>query len=212
MQTGASGKSPDVSAARETEHLADLIATMKRAAAALRDAEVPTLLAGGLAIWARGGPASDHDVDFYVRKRDAERALQALVAGGMEPERPPEGWLLKAYDEGGLVDLIFRTSADEIDDDHFNRAEAMVVAATDLLVASVYDLITPRLLALGEQELDLAPALALARSLRERIEWDRVQARTASSPFARTFFVLLEELEVIAPRTSHNRAPLAAAT
>ena len=51
---------------------------MKRAAAALRDAEVPHLLGGGLAAWARGGPPTEHDVDFFVRAEDAERALEAL--------------------------------------------------------------------------------------------------------------------------------------
>jgi len=200
-QTAASGYRRHVSTVRAIEHLDDLIATMKRAAAALREAEVPVVLAGGLAAWARGGPGSDHDVDFYVRERDAERALEALVAAGMRPERPPEGWLLKAYDDGVLVDLIFRTSAGEIDDEYFERAEPMVVSATDLDVASTFDLITSRLLALGEQHLDLTPSLALSRSLRERIDWDRVRARTEGSPFAHAFFVLLEQLEIIPPRS-----------
>ena len=80
---------------------------MKRAAAALRDADVPFLLGGGLAGWARGGPPTEHDVDLFVRPDDAERALEALVGAGMKPERPPEGWLLKAYDGDTLIDLIF---------------------------------------------------------------------------------------------------------
>jgi len=53
---------------------------MKRAAAALRDADIPSMLGGGLAAWARGGPRSDNDVDFFVR--EAERALEALVEFG----------------------------------------------------------------------------------------------------------------------------------
>jgi len=72
----------------------ELIETMKRAAAALRDAEVPFLLGGGMAAWARGGPPTDHDVDLLLRERDAELALEALEAAGMRGERPPEGWLL----------------------------------------------------------------------------------------------------------------------
>jgi hypothetical protein len=188
-----------VSAQRNTEHIDDLIVTMKRAVGALRDAEVPVLLAGGLAAWARGGPASDHDVDFFVRERDCERALQALVEADMRPERPPEGWLLKAYDGGVLVDLIYRTSAGEVGEGHFERAERLDVASTTVQVASLYDVVTTRLLALGEQQLDLAPALLLARSLREQIDWDRVRTATRRSPFARAFFVLLDELEVIQP-------------
>ena len=35
-----------------------LLETLKRSAAALREAEIPFLLGGGLAAWARGGPQS----------------------------------------------------------------------------------------------------------------------------------------------------------
>ena len=89
------------------ETMGDLLATMKRAAAALRDADVEFLLGGGLAIWALAGPPTDHDVDFSVRERDAQRGLEALVEAGMRPERPPEDWLVKGYDGETLVDLIF---------------------------------------------------------------------------------------------------------
>src|SRR5438034_8373529 len=88
--------------------LEDLVSSMKRAAAALRDADIPFMLGGGLAAWARGGPRSDNDVDFFVREDEAERALEALVESGMRAERPPEEWLLKAHDGDVLVDLIYR--------------------------------------------------------------------------------------------------------
>jgi len=38
----------------------DLAGVMKKAAAALRDADVEFALAGSLATWARGGPESRH--------------------------------------------------------------------------------------------------------------------------------------------------------
>ena len=90
-----------------SDNFPELLDAMKRAAAALRDAEVPFLLGGGLAAWARGGPPTEHDIDFFVREEDAERALAALDAAGMKPERPPEDWLLKAWAGDTLVDLIF---------------------------------------------------------------------------------------------------------
>ena len=55
-----------------------LLDTLKRAGAALRDAEIPFALGGGIAIWAHGGPETEHDLDFFVKPEDAERALQAL--------------------------------------------------------------------------------------------------------------------------------------
>jgi hypothetical protein len=181
------------------ENFPELIESMKRAAAALRDAEVPYMLGGGLAAWARGGPPTEHDVDFFVRPADAERALDALVAAGMKADRPPEGWLLKAWDGETLIDLIFSPMGGSVDDGFFERAEEMEVAAQRLPVASLGDVLTTKLLALNEQDPDLSSVLELARSLREQIDWDFVRSQTTGSPFARAFFTLVEELGVVEP-------------
>jgi Uncharacterised nucleotidyltransferase len=174
-----------------------LVASMKRAAAALRDAEVPFMLGGGLAAWARGGPRTDNDVDLFVREQDAERALAALAAVGMRSERPPEEWLLKANDGDVVVDLIFRPSGGPIDAEFFDRAEELEVLGHTVLVASIDDVFASKLLALTEQEPDFRAVLGLARALREQIDWETVRARTADSPFARAFFTLAEGLEIV---------------
>jgi hypothetical protein len=181
------------------DEFAHLIDAMKVAAAALRDAEVPHLLGGGLAAWARGGPPTEHDVDFFVRAEDAERALAALVEAGMRPERPPEGWLLKAWYEDTLVDLIFDPAGGRITDEHFQRGERLEVMAQPLDVASLDDVMITKLLSITEMQPDFASVLELARSLREQIDWNFVRERTASSPFARSFFTLVEELGIVEP-------------
>ena len=186
--------------ARET--FSALIETMKRSAAALRDAEVPAMLGGGLAVWARGGPPTEHDVDFYLRENDAERGLEALVGAGMRAERPPEGWLFKARDGETLVDLIFRPSGGPITDDHFRRAELLEVMAQPMLVASLDDVLATKLLSLREQELDYGPVLELSRALREQVDWAFVRDQTDASPFARAFFTLVEELGIADARSS----------
>src|SRR5688572_32477243 len=90
--------------------------SLKRGAAALRDAGVPFLVGGGLASWARGGPESGHDVDFFVKPDDAERAWKALGEAGMRLERPTEDWLLKAFDGDVLIDVIFAPSGIAVTD------------------------------------------------------------------------------------------------
>ena len=120
----------------------------------------------------------------------------------MEPERPPEGWLLKAYHEGTLVDLIFQPSGGPIGDEHFERAEQIDVMAQPMLVASLDDVMCTKLLALTEQEPDFASVLEFARSLREQINWDFVRERTSSSPLARAFFTLTEELGIVEPQSA----------
>jgi hypothetical protein len=176
-----------------------LVATMKKAAAALRDAGIPFMLGGGLAAWARGGPRTDHDVDFLVREDDAVRGLDALAAGGMEPERPPESWLLKAHDGDVLVDLIFRPAGGPVDKAFFERATELEVLGHSLLVASIDDVFVTKLLALTEQEPDFRQVLEFARALREQIDWDFVRERSNGSPFARAFFTLAEGLGIVEP-------------
>jgi hypothetical protein len=183
----------------QPDNFPELIQAMKVAAAALRDAEVPCLLGGGLAGWARGGPPTEHDVDFFVRPEDAERGLDALVDAGMRPDRPPEDWLFKAWCGEIMIDLIFRPSGGPIGDEHFARAETIDVMAQTVTVASLDDVISTKLLSLTEQEPDFTSVLELARSLREQIDWDWVRGRTGESPFARAFFTLVEELGIVEP-------------
>jgi Uncharacterised nucleotidyltransferase len=179
------------------ENLHSLLATMKRAGAALRDAGVDHMLVGGLAIWARGGPPSDHDVDLLVRREDADRALEVLSAAGFRPEKPPEHWLYKAWDGENLVDLVFHPAGGTVGDAHFARATELEVSAHRMLVASIDDVIVTKLLAITEQDPDYRVVLEVARALREQVNWRSVARRTSDSPFARAFFELAEGLGII---------------
>lgn len=171
--------------------------TLKRAAGALQEADVPFLLGGGLAVWARGGPATGHDLDLLVKPEDADRALEALTQAGMRPEKPPERWLYKAWDGDVLVDLIFRPVGQPVDDSFFERAEQLEVNAVSMPVMSLEDVLVTKLKALDEHELDYERPLEFARALRERIDWDEVRARTNGSAYAKAFFTMVEELGVV---------------
>ena len=171
--------------------------SLKRAAGALREAEVPFLLGGGLAVWARGGPPTGHDLDLMVKPQDADRALEVLEQAGMRPEKPPEGWLYKAWDDDTLVDLIFEPTGEPVDEAMFERAEELEVLAVPMLVMSLEDVMVARLNALDEHELDFERPLEFARALRERIDWRDVRQRTDGSPYAKAFFTLIEELDIV---------------
>jgi hypothetical protein len=192
-----------MSASADGAPFEELVATLKKSVAALRGAEVPHLLAGGFAIWARGGPERDHDLDFLVKQEDAEQALQALADAGMQPERPPEGWLLKAYDENGvLVDLIFRPSEQPVTDEMIERGDELEVMAITVNVVAAGDVLVSKLLALREHELDYDTLIEMTRAVREQVDWAEVRARTEHSPFARAFFTLAEGLDLVEPLRS----------
>src|SRR5947209_20267221 len=121
-------------------------ATLKRSIAAFRDADVPALLGGSLAIWARGGPETRHDLDFMVKPEDADRALEALESTGMKPEKPPEAWLYKAWDGDVLVDVIFAPRGLEMTDEVIERAERREVMAISVLLMAPEDVFATKLL------------------------------------------------------------------
>jgi hypothetical protein len=71
------------------------------------------------------------------------------------------------------------------------------VMAVRIPVFTLEDVMTTKLLSMTEQEPYFAPVLEIARALREQIEWDTVRQRTEGSPWAKAFFVLVEELGIV---------------
>ena len=157
------------------------------------------MLGGGLSAWAA--------------RRPEERARRRLPAQGRttrrprsppsrrpagETERPPEGWLYKAWHENGaLVDLIFSPASGPITDEFIERAPVTEVMALRIRSSRLEDVMTSKLLALTEQEPDFSSVLEWARALREQIDWDDVRGRTEASPFAKAFFTLVESLGIV---------------
>ena len=175
----------------------EISGTLKKVGAALRDNEIPYLLGGSLAFWAHGGPERRRDLDFMVKPEDADRALEALEAAGMRSEKPPEGWLYKAWDGDVLVDLIFRPKGMEIDDAVIARGEELEVLGMPVRIMALEDVLCTKLLALHEHAVDYSSLLEMARSLREKVDWPDVRARTDRSPFARAFFTMIEGIGII---------------
>ena len=126
----------------------------------------------------------------------------------MRAERPPEHWLVKAWDGNVLVDLIYEPSGLLIDDDVFARAEELDVYALRIQVMPLEDVLVTKLHAMGEHQLDYESVLEVARTLREQIDWHDVRSRTADSAYARAFFTLVEELGVVEAERASAATPL----
>jgi predicted nucleotidyltransferase len=183
--------------ASDEQPFAEIEHALKRAAAALREADVPFLLGGSLASWARGGPETRHDLDPMIKPEDVERALEALTEAGMRPEQPPEDWLVKAWDGDTLVDLIYCPKGLPMDDEVIARGEELSVLGMEIRVMALEDVMATKLMAITEHSLRYEGLLQIARALREQIDWDRVRKETAQSPYAEAFLVLLDRLDVV---------------
>jgi hypothetical protein len=190
----------------EAHDLTPIDLTLRRAASALEGAAIPFVLGGSMACWARGGPRVENDVDLMVAPEDADAALAALAEAGMEVEHPPERWLVKAHDADVCVDVIFAPLGVEIDRDYIERAEWLSVLAIRMRVMTVDDVLVSRLLAIDDHNLDYTALVAIARSLREQIDWVKLSGRVSESPYARAFLALTQELGISAPVLREARA------
>jgi Uncharacterised nucleotidyltransferase len=180
-----------------------LAGTLKRVAAALKQSGIPFALGGSFAVYAHGGHSSDHDVDFLIREQDKDRALEELANVGFEVEEPPEDWLVKVFDQGRMVDLIYRPVESPVTDATLRDSDMLPVEAITMPVISATQLMIHKLLSYTQHHCDFATGLPVARSLREQIDWDRVRTETAGSPYAEAFLVLLDRLDVVALPADH---------
>lgn len=172
---------------------------LKRVAVVLKQSGIPFALTGGYAVWARGGPESDHDVDFLVAEADARAAAEVLAQHGLDVVQPPEDWLFKVYTDDAMVDVIHRHSGQPAQRSVVEDAAELEVLSVSMPVLSATELLVQKLSALDEHMCDFAVLLPVARALREQVDWDRVRRETAGHPFAQSFLFLAEQLAIIAP-------------
>jgi hypothetical protein len=181
-----------------------IVRALRAAVPVLREAEIPFMLGGSMAVWAYGGPEPTNDLDLMLRQEDAERALQALEAAGMRTQRPPEEWLLKAWHDDALIDLIFAPRGLPITDEVLARSVERNLSALRVPVMALEDVLATKLLSLDEHQLDLSWLLQIARAVREQVDWDALRARTDHSPYAAAFFTLVERLEIVGERVPEH--------
>lgn len=170
---------------------------LKRVAVALKESDVPFALMGGYAVWARGGPEPDHDVDFLVADVDAAKAADVLIEKGFRVEYPPEDWLFKVYTDDSMVDVIFRDSGIPAERSVVEDANEIEVLSVEMPVLSATVLLVQKMNAMSEHFCDFSTMLPVARSLREQVDWERVRAETGANDYAVTFLFLLDRLRII---------------
>lgn len=182
-----------------TSDLHPLREALKRVAVTLKQGDVPFALAGGYALWARGGPEPEHDVDFVVAEDDAPRAAELLAEEGLDVVQPPEDWLFKVYVDGAMVDILFRTNGEPVERGVLADVDQIEVESVQMPVLSATVLMGQKLNAMEEHACDFGKALPVARAVREQVDWAQVRDETKGNDFAFAFLVLLERLGVIDP-------------
>lgn len=172
---------------------------LKTVAVILKEGEAPFALAGGYALWARGGPEPDHDVDFLIAEDDAARVAALLADHRLDVVQPPEDWLFKVFVDGAMVDLLFRVNGESVRRERFTDVDSIEVESVQMPVLAATQLMADKLNALEEHACDLGRVLPSARAVREQVDWHAVAEATRDNDFAVAALFLLERLGVTDP-------------
>ncbi|MEU0743592.1 hypothetical protein [Streptomyces sp. NPDC006134] len=185
-----------------------ILQAAKQVGAILKKKEHPFALAGSVAVYAHGGTQNlQHDVDFCIRPEDAGAVAATLREAGLTVYTPPEDWLLKAVCLGQQVDLIFELAHEPVTQEMLDRAEELSVDSVLMPVLSPTDLVRSLLAAFSEHHCDFGAVLPIARTLREKIDWDEVRRACGDAPMPAAFFFILERLEIIPPHGQPHDQP-----
>ncbi|ORV46764.1 hypothetical protein AWC00_03295 [Mycobacterium conspicuum] len=177
---------------------------LRNAASALKEHGPRFALAGSYALWAYGAPEPSHDADIVVTETDAAAAAATLRDAGFAIEHPPEDWLFKARAGEAVVDVLHRINGVPVQDATLDRAEQRDVLAIGMPVLPPTIVLVQKLRSLGEHHCDFASLLPAVRAIRERLDWDLIDAETADNDFAVAFLVLAGRLGLIDRERGHT--------
>ncbi|MEV6099024.1 hypothetical protein [Nocardia sp. NPDC051981] len=184
-----------------------LLGTLTLTVQVLQDNDIPCALTGDCAVYARGGPVTGphSEVDVLLLPADVARGQRLLAAAGLRPPLPAaDAERTMLYDRDIRVDLVFRPNYRPVTDELLARAERLPIGSIAVPVVTVADFLVDELTVPDPQRLDFTRLLHIARELRTQVDWGRVRAETAASPYARAFLGLLDDLGITDGRCEHG--------
>ena len=153
----------------------------KLAIDALNAAAVPFVLTGAYAIYEYTGIYREtKDLDLFVAPADLVGAMRVLREVGFRTRLEQAHWLAKATLGEHFIDMIFGmgNGLAFVDGDWYRYSRPAIFAAHPVRVAPVEELIWHRLFIGERHRHDMADIAHLILCRGDRIDWDRLLART----------------------------------
>jgi len=156
----------------------------KRAIHALRDEQIPFLLAGGFALATYTGRWRDtKDIDFYIHPDDRDRGAETLGKAGFEDYYPrlryDRNWIYRSVRENIIVDIIWSMANQRahVDGQWFERASSVTIRGEELQVIPVEELLWCKLYIMQRDHCDWTDLFNLLYARGTGIDWDHVFER-----------------------------------
>ena len=124
---------------------------LREVATAIDDTGSRALVMGGIGSAMLARPRRTDDIDLLVHVDDVDELLIHLDEHGFDVERTDARWLYKAFRQGVLTDLIFRSIGDiYVDDDMLDHATSGTYKGVPIRTVSPEDLLVIKALASSE--------------------------------------------------------------
>jgi len=197
----ANGIPADAIGVTEADDVDTFLSVLDDVMSALADAEIPYLLIGGIGSAVYGRDRGTRDIDVFVRPERSKHVLEVLEERGFDTKVEYEHWLSKAFKEGVLVDIIFRSTRDILlSEEMLARSRIMPFRGREVPVASPEDLVVMKAVATSED----TPRYwydALAIVAQTELDWDYLVARARQHGARRIFSLLLfaDSLDLVVP-------------
>jgi predicted nucleotidyltransferase len=197
----ANGTASHVTEVTEADDVETFLTVLDEALDAVRGADIPFLLIGGIGSAVFGRDRGTRDIDLFVRPEMAHKVLDVLGERGFETRVEYEHWLYKAYKHGVLVDVIFRSSRDILlGQEMLERASLMSFRGREVPVAPPEDLVVMKAIAASED----TPRYwydALAIIAQTELDWTYLVARARQHGARRVLSLLLfaDSVDLVVP-------------
>lgn len=169
----------------------DVTRILAEAVDALEAKGLPYVVMGGLVAAAFARPRTTDDIDLFVKPEHAGEVLDVLSAAGFDVEEHDPMWLYKAWKDGVLVDVIFRSSGEVyLDDEMLARAVTRECRGVPLRMVSPEDLLVIKAVATAEHGAHHWYD-ALGIIARNTIDWDYLVERARQAGPRRVLSLLL---------------------
>ena len=159
---------------------ADTMAFYCHALELLKEAEVPFLVGGAYAFERYTGIARNtKDLDVFVMRADAERALSVLADAGYRTEMTFPHWLGKAFGGNDVLDVIFSSGNGlaQVDAEWFAHGVEDEVLGVPVKLSPPEEVIWSKALIMERERYDGADVAHVLRACAERLDWPRLLAR-----------------------------------
>jgi hypothetical protein len=162
---------------------ADLRPAIERGAhlltiSALKDAEIPFVVAGAYALHLYTGIYRDtKDLDLFLPREHVDRALEILSAAGFRTEMSDPIWIAKAHaSDDYFADLIFSSGngVAVVDDLWIERANPGVIYGAPILTAPPEEIIWSKAFVCERERFDGADINHLILARGKQMDWDHL--------------------------------------